>query len=379
MRAIQLALPDLIIRLDGEGNYVDVHAPVEDDLAKPINRLIGMNIRDILPAEIAEQHRVASEYVLSTGRVFEYEYALEVPSGHQYFDSRLVKSGPNEITSIVRNITEKRRLQEQSEQRRVELALERERRVILERFIQDASHDLRTPITAMTTTGYLLEKYVETLQAQFRALSEGQRSGGDTSQLLEQFFDTIRRLTERQQIMTISANRLKTLVDSMFDIIRLDADDQLHAEPNRLNIAAESVATMLRPEAENRGIVLKFEAEPMPIMKFNSEMIQRALQNLVVNALNYTLDGGTVMIRVHQEEAHAIIDVVDTGIGIPAEHIDNIFQRFYRVDNARTTRTGGSGLGLAIVQRVVELHGGSVEVESDYGKGSTFRMILPIQ
>lgn len=378
MKAIQMALPDLIIRLDGEGNYVDVHAPVEADLARPIRDLIGKNISDILPAEIAQMHRKASDYVLSTGQVFEYEYALDVPSGRQHFDSRLVRSGPNEITSIVRNITEKRRLQEQSEERQVELALERERRTILERFIQDASHDLRTPITALTTTGYLLEKYVESLRAQFRALRDAHHSGADTNALADSLVETLRKLIERQQIMTISADRLKTLIDSMFDIIRLDADDHVPKKPERLDELAETAVEMLQPEADIRGIALRLNLEAMPALDLNGELIQRALQNLIVNALNYTLDGGSVTVRTALGKDAAIVEVTDTGIGIRPEHLQNIFKRFFRVDNSRTTHTGGTGLGLAIVQRVAELHKGSVEVESEYGHGSTFRIVLPV-
>jgi signal transduction histidine kinase len=377
MLALHAALPDLIIRIDADGTYLDVQAPNESDLASPLSDLIGRNVVDVLPREIAAKYRYAANRVLLTGEVYEYEYELDVPNGHQVFDARLVKSGPGEVTSIIRNITEKRRMQDEAEQQRVELLLERERRTILEHFIQDASHDLRTPITAITSTGMLLERYAAKLQEQFQAMTGAYERAEDATSLKISFLDTFRRLIERQQIMTVSAERLKALVDAMFDMIRLDTEDTVHTRISQLEPVAESVVFMLQPEAEKRGIILRLEAEAVPPVRLHAEMMERAVQNLVSNALNYTLDAGRVDVRIRKIDDSVALEVADTGIGIAPRHLSRIFQRFYRVDGARTSRTGGSGLGLAITHRIVELHGGKIEVESELGRGSTFRIRLP--
>lgn len=377
MLALHAALPDLIIRISAEGTYVDVHAPNEQDLAAPLANLIGRNVVEVLPPEIAAKYLYAANRVLATGEVQEYEYELDVPSGRQVFDARLVKSGPGEVTSIVRNITEKRRMQTEAEAHRVEMLLERERRTILEHFIQDASHDLRTPITALMTTGILLERYADRVNDQFRALIAAYESGEDTARAKDAFLDTYWRLVERQRIMTISAERLKALVDAMFDMIRLDTEDAVYTRISQLETVAESVVAMLQPEAEQRGIVLQFESESVPPVMLHAEMMERAVQNLVSNALNYTVDAGRVDVRIRQIGDSVALEVTDTGIGIAPRHLSRIFQRFYRVDGARTSRAGGSGLGLAITHRIVELHGGKIEVESELGRGSTFRILLP--
>lgn len=377
MLALHAALPDLIIRIDADGTYLDVQAPNESDLVAPLNIIVGRNVVDVLPREIAAKYLYAANRVLLTGEVYEYEYELDVPNGHQVFDARLVKSGPGEVTSIIRNITEKRRMQNEAEQQRVELILERERRTILEHFIQDASHDLRTPITALMTTGILLEKYADRVNDQFRALIAAYESGEDAARAKDSFLDTYWRLVERQRIMTISAERLKALVDAMFDMIRLDTEDTVYTRVSQLETIVESVVLMLQPEAEQRGITLKLEWEPVPPVRLHAEMMERAVQNLISNALNYTLDAGRVDVRIRQIADSVALEVADTGIGIAPRHLSRIFQRFYRVDGARTTRTGGSGLGLAITHRIVELHGGKIEVESELGRGSTFRIRLP--
>lgn len=377
MIALHAALPDIIIRIDAGGTYIDVHATSEQDLAAPLNRIVGRNVVDILPPEIAARYLAASSRVLATGEIQEYEYELDVPSGRQVFDARLVKSGPGEVTSIIRNITEKRRMQDEAEEHRVELLLERERRVILENFIQDASHDLRTPITALTSTGILLDKYAARLETQFLELTTAYERAEDVSELKAAFLESFHRMVERQQIMTLSAERLKAITDAMFDMIRLDTENALELGKGDITPVVESVVAMLQPEAERRGIQLKADYGAVPPVKLQPEVMARAVQNLIANALHYTPDGGCVDVRLCHVGGSVVLEVADTGIGIAPRHLPRIFQRFYRVDGARTSRTGGSGLGLAITHRIVELHGGRIEVESEPGVGSTFRVLLP--
>ncbi len=106
--------------------------------------------------------------------------------------------------------------------------------------------------------------------------------------------------------------------------------------------------------------------------------MQQVIYNLVDNAIKYTPAGGKVEVRLFSKSGHAVLEVADNGIGIPEESLPHVFDRFYRVDKARSRATGGTGLGLSIVQSVVHLHGGDIEVESKEGEGTTFRVVLPL-
>ena len=111
-------------------------------------------------------------------------------------------------------------------------------------------------------------------------------------------------------------------------------------------------------------------------MKGDAHRLDQLIGNLVGNAIKYTPEGGTITLSLYQDGDWARLDVADTGMGIPAEHLPHIFERFYRVDKARSRRSGGSGLGLAIVKGIAEQHGGKVSVTSEPGKGSTFSVWL---
>jgi two-component system phosphate regulon sensor histidine kinase PhoR len=135
----------------------------------------------------------------------------------------------------------------------------------------------------------------------------------------------------------------------------------------------------LRPSTERKSVSLELELESAdtPVLGDDDEL-DRVLVNLVENAVNYTPSGGTVTVRSFIAERQLVIEVTDTGIGIEASEIPNIFNRFYRSETARSTHNAGTGLGLAIVQKIVSMHNGSVEVESIVGKGSTFLICLPL-
>ena len=111
-------------------------------------------------------------------------------------------------------------------------------------------------------------------------------------------------------------------------------------------------------------------------MKGDPHRLDQLVGNLVGNAIKYTPEGGTITLSLYQDGGWARLDVADTGMGIPAEHLPHIFERFYRVDKAHSRRSGGSGLGLAIVKGIAEQHGGKVSVTSEPGKGSTFSVWL---
>lgn len=220
----------------------------------------------------------------------------------------------------------------------------------LRRFTADASHELRTPLTAIRSVGEV----------------SLQRPGDQ-----KYYRDTIGSMLEE-------TNRLTRLVDSLLTMSRADAGKvQLHrSETGLLDLARES-ASLLEVLAEEKEQTLNVEGDGTLTTKADRTILRRALVNLIDNAVKYSPTKSNVLIRVTQNRQEAVIEVVDSGPGIAAEHRSRIFDRFYRVDKARSRAEGGTGLGLSIAQWAVAAHEGKIEVQCDPGQGSIFRIRLP--
>ncbi|MBE0594814.1 MAG: hypothetical protein IH616_20705, partial [Gemmatimonadales bacterium] len=157
------------------------------------------------------------------------------------------------------------------------------------------------------------------------------------------------------------------------------ADGQLEAERVDLRDVAARSAANFRTAAETRGVTLEMDVPSTPLfVEGDAEALELMLNNLLDNAVKYTPGGGTVRVRLAAEEGEGLIDVSDDGIGIAPDHHDRIFERFYRVDQARSRELGGTGLGLSIVKHISKAHRGTVALESALGVGSTFRVRLPL-
>ena len=197
-------------------------------------------------------------------------------------------------------------------------------------FISNASHELKTPLSAMKI---LIESILH------------QETPDPT--MTREFLGDI-----NQEI-----DRLSAIVGDLLTIVRFDSrSEKLQMEP----------------------IALEPSCDELCFVNGDPIKLQQVIYNLCDNAVKYTPRGGTVWVRLYTEAGRAVIEVKDNGIGIPKESIPHIFERFYRVDKARSRSTGGTGLGLSIVQSMVHLHGGDIEVESEEGVGTTFRVYLPL-
>jgi len=221
----------------------------------------------------------------------------------------------------------------------------------LRRFTADASHELRTPLTAMRSVGEVaLQRSLD--RAAYRDV---------IGSMLEEV-DRLTRLVETLLTLTRAESGRVQLVRNVVDLGGL----------------ATAVADSLRVLAEERAQTLSVEAEAEIKTTGDASVLRQGLSNLIDNAIKYTPDKGTITVRVAKMSlAEAAIEVRDTGRGIPAEHRDRIFDRFYRIDAARARDSGGLGLGLTISRWAIEAHGGRIEVESEEGKGSLFRIVLP--
>lgn len=248
--------------------------------------------------------------------------------------------------AVVRDITERKQI----EQQHIQLELERQRNQLMQRFIGDASHDLKNPMTVILTTLHLLK-----------------RSPDDSKR------------DQRIQMLEQQTLRLNTLIQDMLTTARLQkaAEDRFDFQARDLNEIVQQVIHEQRIQAETKNLELVFDGAALPPLLIDGQEMIRAVRQLIVNALNYTHTGG-VYIRTRHIEDRAILEVRDTGIGMNAEDTQLIFEAFYRADHGRKSAPDGIGLGLAFARRIVQAHGGDIRVESEINKGSTFSIVLPV-
>jgi two-component system phosphate regulon sensor histidine kinase PhoR len=228
---------------------------------------------------------------------------------------------------------------------------QRRRLEVLRRdFVANASHELKTPVAAVRALA-------ETL---LTALPDDPEAG--------------RRFAER---IGREAERLDALTRDLLDLSRVERGT-LDVEPVDLVGLVKEVVGGYADQAEERHIKLSTELAPGLALRGDRAQLGLLLSNLIDNALRYTPAKGAVCVRLDAAESRAVLQVTDTGQGIPAGELSRVFERFYRVDKARARQTGGTGLGLAIVRHVAEVHGGTVRVDSELGRGSSFTVTLPV-
>ena len=220
-------------------------------------------------------------------------------------------------------------------------------------FVANVSHELKTPVTS-------IKGFLETLK-------EGAIRDPENA---ERFLDIIMRHTDR----------LSAIIEDLLSLSRIEQNTEkgeVAIEERPIQDVFDSVERAVRSRAEDKKIKLEFALDDSIVAVINRTLLEQAIVNLVDNALKYSEPDSTIRIVSEQSAEQITIRVEDQGCGIPKEHLARIFERFYRVDKARSRKVGGTGLGLAIVKHIAQAHGGSVEVESSPGRGSTFSIHLP--
>jgi len=220
-------------------------------------------------------------------------------------------------------------------------------------FVANASHELKTPLASILG-------YAETLH--------------DDPEL-----DAATR-ARFQEVILRNARRLQDLVDDLLRLARMESSSTaFHLEQLDLREIVRTVVTLRSSDAATRSVELHCDLPTLPVaLTADREALLQCVDNLVGNAIKYTPTGRSVSVSLLADDESAKIVISDTGIGIAPEHLPRIFERFYRADPGRGRETGGTGLGLAIAKHAATLHGGTIEVESELGKGSRFEVILPL-
>ncbi|MBE7063389.1 MAG: HAMP domain-containing protein [Clostridia bacterium] len=266
------------------------------------------------------------------------EKSLTVCDTHirAYFAKLTPEKGPaSGIVAVLQDITEQQRLEDSRRE-----------------FVANVSHELRTPLTNV-------KSYGETL---LEAAEEGS---------MEKNF---------LNVICGEADRMTRLVRDLLMLSQLDYGNALRKAPFSLPDLAESVVQRLRLEAEKRSLSFTYDnrAPEMPPVNGDKDRVEQVLVNVVSNAIKYTPEHGMVHVECTARLTEAIVTVTDTGIGIPDADLPRIFERFYRVDKARSRKMGGTGLGLAIAREIVEAHGGRITIQSGKGRGTKVQVLLPI-
>jgi len=295
--------------------------------------------RDLLGIRDAQPARLPSDEILSLARSALTEDKSKADIVNVWFPGRMslwVRAAPLEdgggVVVVVQDVTE-------------ELKIQRVRRD----FVAHASHELKTPVTALQTLAEALRRAVH-----------------DDPQAAERF----------SRKLVAEAGRLGRLIEDLLDLSKLEETATPPDNPVELSEVAEREVTRLRGATEPATKLVTTISKGVWV-KGDEGQLGLVVRNLLENAVRYTPPGGKVTLEVFIQDGDAVIQVGDTGIGIPLEAQARVFERFYRVDRARSRDRGGTGLGLAIVKHVVELHGGAVHLESELGRGSTFSARIP--
>lgn len=222
-----------------------------------------------------------------------------------------------------------------------------------QQFVANVSHELKTPLSSM------------------KVLADSLLAGNEVpAEIYKDFMEDISR----------EVNRETQIINDLLTLVTLDKkDNQLNLEPTSINQLIEQVMRMLKPLAETQQVVLEIKSYRDVIALVDETKLYLVFMNLIENGIKYNRPNGKVSVSINSDHRDMVIKVEDTGIGIPDESVNKVFDRFYRVDKTRSRDTGGTGLGLNIVHKTVLMHGGNVRCNSVLETGTTFTVRIPLK
>jgi len=342
--AILAAMVEGVIAVDSQGRVVTVNraavgfldidpAQVQGRSVQEVIRDVGLQqfVTDVLQGRQPQEIRM--DLLSGAGRSFQVHGARlgGGPAGSP-------RGEPQGAVIVLHDITRIRRLED-----------------LRKDFVANVSHELKTPITS-------IKGFVE-------ALLDGHAIDPDEAQ---RYLGIVAKHTDR----------LNAIIDDLLTLSRLEDDQQrrrITFENTLVRPILEAAMELPQIKAKAKAIAIELECDASVHAKVNGPLLEQAVANLIDNAVKYSEPTSQVLVQATQEGRSISIAVQDHGIGIPKEHLERVFERFYVVDKGRSRNLGGTGLGLAIVKHIVQVHGGSVDVRSELGKGSTFTIHLPLK
>lgn len=338
LEAVLSAMSEGVIVVGSDGKVILINRALKDMFGiKDVS--FGKPYWEVLRnSEITE----LVEYTLKSRKAEKKEISLFYPVEKYYLASGIpLNSSESGAIVVMFDITEFKRLEK-----------------IKADFVANVSHELRTPLTA-------IKGYVETIEAE----------AYENTDERDHFLNIIKRHTDR--LINIVSDLLVLSEIERKEISWEEEPKTVLEEINFKEIVSSSLEA-IKSKIEEKSLRVSLNIkEGLPPYGGDGFLLEQMFINLIDNAAKYTPEGGAIEIGISKLDSQFIIEVSDTGIGIPKEHLPRIFERFYRVDKTRSRKLGGTGLGLSIVKHIVIMHGGKIEVQSEVGRGSRFIITLP--
>ncbi|MCG3178130.1 MAG: Alkaline phosphatase synthesis sensor protein PhoR [Phycisphaerae bacterium] len=338
-QAVLASMVEGVVAVDQDARVISVNdaaaALMNVSVPELTGRPIGEAIRNVELERLLRQ-------VLSSGQPAEaeiviHEEADRIMLAHGTVLGEAEGAGPRfGAVAVLHDVTQLRRLEN-----------------IRRDFVANVSHELKTPVTS-------IKGFVETLR-------DGAIRDPEKAQ-------------EFLSIMNRQADRLNAIIEDLLSLSRIEQEAEKHEielKPGQIAPVLASAALACQSKADAKSIRIAIDAGPEPEAAINPRLLEQAVVNLIDNAIKYSNAGGAITVAARSANRDVLIEVADQGCGIDAEHLPRLFERFYRVDKARSRKLGGTGLGLAIVKHIVQAHHGWVAVQSTPGRGSTFTIHLP--
>jgi PAS domain S-box-containing protein len=348
-KAILKAMPDIMFLYDMNGNFLDCYASNQGDLLAPIDQIIGHNISDFFPPSFVEEQKRVLGKCISTHEVQTMEYELVLNEKLQYFESRHILVDSVTILSISRNITERKLLQKELINAK-EKAEESDR--LKSTLLNNMSHELRTPLNGILGFSEILTEEL---------------SNPD-------YMEMARHINN-------SGKRLMRTLDAIMQLSQLESGVKaLNLQKTDLDQVFRQIMSSYNPQARAKGLFLELREFPPTTGFIDQFFFIQAISNILDNALKFTREGGvTITIEDIRNEGSRLlsVNIDDTGIGISPDHLRFIFEEFRQVSEGHNRSFEGTGLGLTIAKKMIHLLGGTIEVNSQIGKGSHFRILIP--
>jgi len=335
--AILSGMSEGVLATDVNEKIITINPAAAELLAISADNAKGKWIHDIIRNSTLQKFL---QDILKDGSMLETSFTFKDRTGERYVDAKgkilgLPESSPEGIIMVLHDVT---RLKRQE--------------TVRKEFVANVSHELRTPLTS-------IKGFVETILNGEYCLPPD----------VQNFLGIISRKTDR----------LCSIVDDLLTLSAIESEyeqQEIQLAPTSIKKVLEGAIRTCFAKAEIKKISFDINCEDNVEAVTNADLLEQAVSNLVDNAVKYSPEGKRVSIKGEKTGEELVISVTDEGIGIPQEHHQRIFERFYRVDKARSRSIGGTGLGLSIVKNICSSLGGKVTVESEVGKGSTFRIIL---
>jgi two-component system, OmpR family, phosphate regulon sensor histidine kinase PhoR len=336
-QAVLSSMVEAVIALNPEERIMEVNEAAADLLNRSIAQLRDRSIQEVMRSR--DLHRMVrttlSEGANTEGDITLYQNGEQILSTHC---TSLRDADGDSIGAllVINDVTQLRRLENMRSD-----------------FAANVSHEIKTPLTA-------IQGFVETLQ----------HGCVDDPAEAQRFLGIIQK----------HVRRLTAVIDDLMHLSRLEQDQEatrLTMEEGAVADVINTAVSLVRTKADQKEIAIQVDCQEGLTARMDADLMEQAVVNLLDNAIKYSTTGSRIEVQARTSEAEIRIDVRDQGMGIAAKHLSRLFERFYRVDKARSRTLGGTGLGLAIVKHIVQAHGGQVTVQSTQGRGSTFTLHLP--